>query len=137
MGRSPLEGVQNLTEVPTMMAHAVCEGRLFWLKTSEWSVLLVSVALCGFLTLFSDRIHCSLQRPAVAVEGSEPRRTASSSQEQPRWGFRCRASLAPPGFAFLCFVCARAIYRSKVAPPPFEAIWSQASSLVRPRQVDE
>ena len=37
--------------VPTMMAHAVCEGRLFWLKTSEWSVLLVSVALCGFLTL--------------------------------------------------------------------------------------
>ena len=37
--------------VPTMMAHAVCEGRLFWLKTSEWLVLLVSVALCGFLTL--------------------------------------------------------------------------------------
>jgi len=36
---------------PTMMAHAVYEGRLFWLKTSEWSVLLVSVALCGFLTL--------------------------------------------------------------------------------------
>jgi hypothetical protein len=34
-----------------MMAHAVCEGRLFWLKTSEWLVLLVSVALCGFLTL--------------------------------------------------------------------------------------
>ena len=37
--------------VPTMMTHAVCEGRLFWLKTSEWSVLLVSVAFCGFLTL--------------------------------------------------------------------------------------
>jgi hypothetical protein len=39
--------------VPAMMAYAVCEGRLFWLKPSEWSVLLVSVALCGgFLTLF-------------------------------------------------------------------------------------
>ena len=34
-----------------MMAHAECEGRLFWLNASEWSVLLVSVALCGFLTL--------------------------------------------------------------------------------------
>jgi hypothetical protein len=27
------------------------EGRLFALKASEWSLLLVSVALCGFLTL--------------------------------------------------------------------------------------
>ena len=35
-----------------MMAHAVCEGRLFWLKTSEWSVLLVSVALCDLMLLF-------------------------------------------------------------------------------------
>jgi hypothetical protein len=35
-----------------MMAYVVSEGRLFWLKPSEWSVLLVSVALCGFLTLF-------------------------------------------------------------------------------------
>ncbi len=34
-----------------MMAYAVSQGRLFWLKPSEWSVLLVSVALCGFLTL--------------------------------------------------------------------------------------
>jgi len=33
------------------MAYVVSEGRLFWLKPSEWSVLLVSVALCGFLTL--------------------------------------------------------------------------------------
>ena len=31
-----------------MMAYAVSEGRLFWLKPSEWSVLLVSAALCGF-----------------------------------------------------------------------------------------
>jgi len=37
--------------VPAMMAYAVSEGRLFWLKPSEWSVLLVSVAFCGFLTL--------------------------------------------------------------------------------------
>ena len=34
-----------------MMAYVVGEGRLFGLKPSEWSVLLVSVALCGFLTL--------------------------------------------------------------------------------------
>jgi hypothetical protein len=38
--------------VPAMVAYAVSEGRLFWLKPSEWSVLLVSVALCGFLSLF-------------------------------------------------------------------------------------
>jgi hypothetical protein len=37
--------------VPAMMAYAVSEGRLFWLKPSEWSVLLVSAALCGFLML--------------------------------------------------------------------------------------
>ena len=30
-----------------MMAYVASEGRLFALKTSEWSVLLVTVALCG------------------------------------------------------------------------------------------
>jgi len=36
-----------------MMAIVASEGRLLSLKASEWSVLLVSVALCGgFLTLF-------------------------------------------------------------------------------------
>ena len=28
------------------MAQAVSEGRLFWLKPSEWSVLIVSVGFC-------------------------------------------------------------------------------------------
>jgi len=37
--------------VPAMMASLASEGRLFALKASEWSLLLVSVALCGFLTL--------------------------------------------------------------------------------------
>jgi len=34
-----------------MMALVVREGRLFWLKPSEWSLLLVSSAFCGLLTL--------------------------------------------------------------------------------------
>jgi hypothetical protein len=34
-----------------MMAYVVIEGRLFALKSSEWSMLLVGVALCGFLTM--------------------------------------------------------------------------------------
>ena len=34
-----------------MMAHVASEGRLFALKPSEWGMLLVGVALCGFATL--------------------------------------------------------------------------------------
>jgi hypothetical protein len=34
-----------------MKAYIVSEGRLFALKPSEWSMLLVGVALCGFATL--------------------------------------------------------------------------------------
>jgi hypothetical protein len=34
-----------------MIACLGSEGRLLWLKPSEWSFLLVSAALCGFLTL--------------------------------------------------------------------------------------
>ena len=34
-----------------MMALVVSEGRLLWLKPSEWSLLLVSAAFCGMLTL--------------------------------------------------------------------------------------
>ena len=34
-----------------MMAYVVSEDRLLWLKPSDWSVLLVGVALCGMLTL--------------------------------------------------------------------------------------
>jgi hypothetical protein len=34
-----------------MLAYVVSEGRLLALKPSEWSMLLVGVALCGFVTL--------------------------------------------------------------------------------------
>jgi hypothetical protein len=34
-----------------MMAYVASEGRLFALKPSEWGMLLVGVALCGFATL--------------------------------------------------------------------------------------
>ena len=37
--------------VPAMMALVVSEGRLLWLKPSEWSLLLISAAFCGMLTL--------------------------------------------------------------------------------------
>jgi hypothetical protein len=37
--------------VPAMMAYVVSEGRLFALKPSEWTMLLVGVALCGLATL--------------------------------------------------------------------------------------
>ena len=34
-----------------MIAYVVNDGRLFGLKFSEWSMLLVGVALCGFVAL--------------------------------------------------------------------------------------
>jgi hypothetical protein len=34
-----------------MMAYVASEDRLFALKPSEWGILLVGVALCGFATL--------------------------------------------------------------------------------------
>jgi hypothetical protein len=34
-----------------MMAYLVGDGRMFALKPSEWSMLLVGVALCGFVML--------------------------------------------------------------------------------------
>ncbi len=34
-----------------MHRYVVCEGRVFALKPSEWMILLVGVALCGFVTL--------------------------------------------------------------------------------------
>jgi hypothetical protein len=37
--------------VLAMIAHVVSEGRLFWLRPSEWSLLLVGVAFSGLLTL--------------------------------------------------------------------------------------
>ena len=38
--------------VPAMMAYVVSEGRFFALKPSEWGMLLIGVALCGFAALF-------------------------------------------------------------------------------------
>jgi hypothetical protein len=35
-----------------MMAYVVSEGRVFALKPSEWGMLLIGVALCGFAALF-------------------------------------------------------------------------------------
>ena len=34
-----------------MIAYIVSEGRLFALKPSEWLMLFVGVALCGFVAL--------------------------------------------------------------------------------------
>jgi hypothetical protein len=34
-----------------MMAYVFGDGRLFALKPSEWSMLLVGVALCGLIAL--------------------------------------------------------------------------------------
>jgi hypothetical protein len=36
---------------PAMLAYVVSEGRLFALNPSDWAMLLVGVALCGFGTL--------------------------------------------------------------------------------------
>ena len=37
--------------VTAMMAYVVSEGRVFALKPSEWAMLLIGVALCGFAAL--------------------------------------------------------------------------------------
>jgi hypothetical protein len=37
--------------VRAMLAYVVSDGRLFALKPSEWTMLLVGVAACGFLAL--------------------------------------------------------------------------------------
>jgi hypothetical protein len=34
-----------------MIAYIVSEGRVFELKPSEWAIMLVGVALCGFIAL--------------------------------------------------------------------------------------
>ena len=36
-----------------MLAYAVREGRVFWLKPAEWSVLAIGVAFCGICNAFS------------------------------------------------------------------------------------
>lgn len=49
---SALVTVQRIsTEYMRMMAYVISEGRLFGLKPSEWSLMLVGVALCGLMTL--------------------------------------------------------------------------------------
>ena len=34
-----------------MLAYVASDGKLFALKPSEWAMLLVGVAVCGFLTM--------------------------------------------------------------------------------------
>jgi hypothetical protein len=49
---STIATVQRVsTEYMQMMAYVISEGRLFGLKPSEWSLMLVGVALCGLMTL--------------------------------------------------------------------------------------
>jgi hypothetical protein len=49
---STIATVQHVsTEYMQMMAYVISEGRLFGLKPSEWSLMLVGVALCGLMTL--------------------------------------------------------------------------------------
>ncbi|MGB6349734.1 MAG: hypothetical protein WBG10_06850 [Pseudolabrys sp.] len=40
-----------MQRVASLMSYVVSEGRLCALKPSEWSLLLVGVALCGVLAL--------------------------------------------------------------------------------------
>ena len=49
---STVATVQRIsTEYMQMMAYVISEGRLFGLKPSEWSLMLVGIALCGLMTL--------------------------------------------------------------------------------------
>jgi hypothetical protein len=41
-----------MQRVSTMLSYVVSEGRLCALKPAEWSILLLGVAICGFLALF-------------------------------------------------------------------------------------
>jgi hypothetical protein len=41
----------KMQKVSSVLGYVVNEGRLCALKPSEWSILLVGVALCGFGTL--------------------------------------------------------------------------------------
>lgn len=43
--------------VTAMMAYVVSEGRVCALKPSDWSLLLVGVALCGVATLLFLMLH--------------------------------------------------------------------------------
>ena len=45
------EGRRLHPEVLGFLASMISEGRLLWLSGVEWSLLLVSAALCGYLAL--------------------------------------------------------------------------------------
>jgi hypothetical protein len=47
----------KMQKVSSVLAYVVNEGRLCALKPSEWSILLVGVALCGFATLVFLTTH--------------------------------------------------------------------------------
>jgi hypothetical protein len=40
-----------MQKVSSMFAYVVNDGRVCALKPSEWSILLIGIALCGFATL--------------------------------------------------------------------------------------
>jgi hypothetical protein len=48
---------KKMQRVSAVLAYVVNEGRLCALKPSEWSILLVGVALCGFATLLFLTAH--------------------------------------------------------------------------------
>lgn len=41
-----------MQRISTVMAYVTSDGRLFALNPSEWSMLLVGVALCGVIAVF-------------------------------------------------------------------------------------
>jgi hypothetical protein len=50
MGRI-IQDCEMTAMMTAMMTYVVSEGRLFGLTPSEWSMMLVGVAFCGFITL--------------------------------------------------------------------------------------
>ena len=48
---NPMGRIIQDCEMTAMMKYVVSEGRLFGLTPSEWSMMLVGVAFCGFITL--------------------------------------------------------------------------------------
>lgn len=41
-----------MQRMSVVMAYVASDGRLFALKPSEWSMLLIGVALCGVVAVF-------------------------------------------------------------------------------------
>jgi hypothetical protein len=87
-----------------MMAYAVSEGRLFWLKPSEWSVLLVSAALCGF----REFAALGLVDPPGSVHSSVPPHGRGTNEQLNRMSEVSRSAKAftPKQGQYLAFIYA-------------------------------